>query len=224
MKNQRMKKRELETKISEPLKMDNINPIIKVITLLDGYRINKFKDPTKIGNSVKAGQMGNKVKRNWDKIYKSLYDLTGITSRIPNAMKYLKYHQFLNLLIGVIFSLSILMFVVTFALNISWVIGGSLFICGLGVFIILRSYFSKKIALSIDEYMQKNPETFKGHLSFIKGFVQELISDLRRFFKMARINPANHPFNLYKTDYVGIAITKNTSRRKSAYTAVIKTA
>jgi hypothetical protein len=222
MKRKKVRKRDRYVIPKERLAISNVTPILKVITLLDGYRINRFKDPIKIGKMAKSGAMGSRIKNSWDKIYKVLWDLTSLTSNIPKAVKNIKYYSIANVGTGILFSFSMIMFIVAFLLNFPLVVGGGILISLAGVLILLRSYFSKQIATSVDEYVRKNPDKFNESFLFLKNFVQQLILDLKSFFKFMRINPSNHPFHIYNMDYTGMAIIKSPSRRRKSMVGEIK--
>lgn len=204
------------------LSRDNITPTLKTITLLDGYRINKFLNPNKISKFVFSGKAGVKVKKSWDSIYKVLWNLTSLTSKIPKALSALSYYNFFNTGIVVIFSISILLFIATFFLNIPWVIGGGLIASLLAAVMLLRNYFSKKITESIDEYAKKHVQEFADYRLFLKNFVQELIYDLRGLFKQMRIKPEEHLFNLYNSDYAAIEIISQPNWRRKTMVAAVK--
>ncbi|MHA1238766.1 MAG: hypothetical protein ACTSSJ_05975 [Candidatus Odinarchaeia archaeon] len=219
MKNKKLK---LKKDSRAPLTKDNLTAIRKVITLLDGYIINKFKDPTKIGKSVESGEAGIKIKRNWGKIWGVLCDLTRLTSKIPKAVKYLKLFNLINLSAAAIFSLSVVLFMLHFTLNIPWIIGGIFLISALSFILLARSYLMRKIALSIEEYASTHKDEFEDKRLFLKNFVQELIFDLRDYFRRSKLNPRDYPFHIYNLEYKGIEVTKKPGILRKASIAIVK--
>ncbi|MFX1486809.1 MAG: hypothetical protein ACFFBS_06925 [Promethearchaeota archaeon] len=194
----------------------------KVITLLDGYRINRFMDPVRIGDLVKSGAAGEELQKEWDELYQVMYDMSRIPANTPKALKLLKRLSLTEKLSIVNIAVTALLLALSFVVGFSWLVGVVFATIAFPATIGARVYLYRQVSDEIDGYIEEHPEKFAKRKARLKQQVQRSIGILNKYVRQFEREPANYPFELYNTDYSGISVTKKPGTIRKGYVVIPK--
>ncbi|MFX0097307.1 MAG: hypothetical protein ACFE7E_06060 [Candidatus Hodarchaeota archaeon] len=194
----------------------------KVITLLDGYRVNRFMDPTRIGDLVKAGALGHDLQKDWDDLHQVMYDMSRVPANTPKTIKLLKFLNLTEKLSIINIFVTALLIALSFILGISWIVGVIFATIAIPATIGVRAYLYRQVSNEIDKYVEEHPEKFVRKKTWLKQQVQRSIGTLSRYVRQFEREPSNYPFQLYNTDYSGISIVKRPGSIRKGFVVIAK--
>ncbi|MEM2704205.1 MAG: hypothetical protein QXR45_13720 [Candidatus Bathyarchaeia archaeon] len=202
--------------------------IRKAIYLIDSYRANLFYDITWIDKKVAAGKLGNRFRKVWKNLRKTMIKMASVTNEQPDIRNLVKIQNYLEILwqicvpvVIIIMFLSILTpKIVPFAKGLTvYLVGGAFSSIILGL--IGRFIIGGKIGRKIDEYFAKNPEAHKFKKREVREAVQLLIEDLRVLLRTSNKDPRKHLIGLNFLDYDNIRVVKKPKPWRKYYLAEI---
>lgn len=192
----------------------------KVITLLDGYRVNRFMDPVRIGDLVKSGAVGEELQKEWDELYQVMYDMSRIPANTPKTVKLLKRLNLTEKMSIVNIAVTALLLALSFVLGFSWLVGIIFATIAFPATIGARAYLYRQVSDEIDKYIEEHPEKFVRRKGWLKQQVQRSIGILNKYVRQFEREPANYPFELYNTDYSGIIVKKEPGTIRKGYVVI----
>lgn len=240
--------RKTEKEVVEPLgiqKLTKINILLNIISLVDGYRINRCPDFRKLDDNIKKGVLGRVFAEKWKNIRKVLWRIGTFPKNIPNVNKMMTL-RIMTQIAGVVFMLvASTMVIAAMFLDLPglilyiglaiYAIGGSL----LGFAMLLR----RRIAIKIAEYYYEDHDRWRREQAYLKAVVQQLIDGLIRYLRQRKSSKADKLLNqigkdtplkkykklmskykikMYNVDYTGISVLKRPTAVRKHYEVVPK--
>ena len=215
------RERKRRSKIKYLPKID-LTLLRKVITLLDGYRVNRFMNPTRIGDLVKAGALGKDLQNDWDELHQVMYDMSRVPANTPKTIRLLKFLNLTEKLSIINIFITALLIALSFIIGISWIIGVVFATIAIPATIGARAYLYRQVSNEIDKYVEEHPEKFVKKKAWLKQQVQRIIGTLTRYVKQFEREPSNYPFELYNTDYSGISVIKRPGSLRRGFVVILK--
>jgi hypothetical protein len=242
------KTEKISKKIVEPLGFPlttKIKSLAAIVSLIDGYRINKTLDFRKLDSQIKRGLLGRPFAEKWKNIRKVLWRIGTFPKNIPYVNK-MTTVRILSQIAGVI------TLVVASALMIAqiWLqldpilVSIGLFVYVLGTALIgLSALMRRRVAIRIAEYYYEDHERWKKEQAYLKGVVQQLIDALARQLRRQKLAGTEkdlqkiekdmstkkykkvmekYKIKLYNIDYTGIQILKKPGRISKNYLVIPK--
>ncbi|WEU39834.1 MAG: hypothetical protein OdinLCB4_005015 [Candidatus Odinarchaeum yellowstonii] len=240
--------RKEEKEVTEPLgfqKVSKINILLNVISLIDGYRINRCPDFRRLDDNIKKGVLGRVFAEKWKDIRKVLWRIGTFPKNIPNVNKMMTI-RIITHIIGLILMLvasSIVIATIFLTMpRLILYIGLALYAVGtsiLGFAMLLR----RRIAIKIAEYYYEDHDRWKREQAYLKGVVQQLIDGLIRYLRqrkkigtdkaltqVEKDTPlkkyqklmAKYMIRMYNVDYTGLIIVKKPNAFRKHYEVVPK--
>ncbi|MEM2907229.1 MAG: hypothetical protein QW739_04030, partial [Candidatus Odinarchaeota archaeon] len=180
-----------EKEVVEPLgfqKISKINILLNIISIIDGYRINRCPDFRKLDDNIKKGVLGRVFAEKWKNIRKVLWRIGTFPKNIPNVNKMMTL-RILTHIAGLILMLvasSIVIASIFLKLpSMILYIGLALYAVGtsvIGFAMLLR----RRIAIKIAEYYYEDHDRWKREQAYLKGVVQQLIDGLIRYLRQRK--------------------------------------
>ncbi|MFX0067577.1 MAG: hypothetical protein ACFFA1_03415 [Promethearchaeota archaeon] len=216
-----LRERKRKPKVKYLPKID-LTLLRKVITLLDGYRVNRFMDPTRIGDLVKSGALGKDLQKDWDELHQVMYDMSRVPANTPKTVKLLKLLDLTEKLSIINIIITALLIAISFIIGLPWVIGVIFATIAIPATIGARAYLYRQVSNEIDKYVEEHPEKFVKRKSWLKQQVQRAIGTLARYVKQFEREPSKYPFELYNTDYSGISVVKRPGSIRKGFVVIPK--
>lgn len=192
--------------------------------LLDGYRINRYRDPKAFAEAIGKGGLGERFKEEWPRIESILLKMASTPGELLSVIRLFKFRSILNYA-GYLFATVILLLVLArlllgYSLGEYWgvmVIASIILIPGSWL---AAQYMNYRIAVEVERYYRDNPQIHKKEKLYLKEVTQRLINALRSYLKAWRIDPNEYAMGLYNIDYEGINIIETPTSLKKYYTIV----
>ena len=216
-----------------------------VISLIDGYRINRCPDFRKLDDQIKKGVLGRPFAEKWKNIRKVLWRIGTFPQNIPNVNKMMTI-RIVSQISGIIIMLIASSLVIAqLFLNLPTLIMA----VGLGLYVLgtsligLAMLIRRRIAVKIAEFYYEDHERWKREQAYLKGVVQQLIDVLRRQIKRRKIAGTEkgleklkdnmsekeyarimekYKMKMYNIDYTGIKIIKKPGTMRKNYVVLPK--
>ncbi|MFW9886601.1 MAG: hypothetical protein ACFFER_00350 [Candidatus Thorarchaeota archaeon] len=186
----------------------------KAIYHIDAYRSHIFYNLSFVEKMVEQGTLGRTFGQNWKKLSRRLIRMARGPTSNPHTIRLARYQSyteaFWQIAIPIVF---VLLIVGLIAPNIPvisaiapyvMVIAFSAMVIGL----LGRSLIGARIAKSIDEYFENNPEAQQLRVEELKSVVQLLINELRQALHQMKEEPDDHLVGIGLLDYNHIEVVK----------------
>lgn len=186
----------------------------KAIYHIDAYRSHIFYNLSFVEKMVEQGTLGRAFGQNWKKLSRRLIRMARGPTSNPYTIRLARYQSyteaFWQIAIPIVF---VLLIVGLIAPNIPvisaiapyvMIIAFSAMVIGL----LGRSLIGARIAKSIDEYFENNPEAQQLRVEELKSVVQLLINELRRALHEMKEEPDDHLVGIGLVDYNHIEVVK----------------
>ncbi len=237
-----------EREVTEPLgfqKITKINILLNIISLIDGYRINRCPDFRRLDDNIKKGVLGRAFAEKWKNIRKVLWRIGTFPKNIPNVNKMMTL-RILTHIAGLILMLvasSIVIASLFLTLDrLILYIGLAMYAIGtsvLGFAMLLR----RRIAIKIAEYYYEDHDRWKREQAYLRGVVQQLIDGLIRYLRQRKkmgndkvLNQvekdtplkkyqklmSKYMIRMYNIDYTGLIVVKKPNAFRKHYEVVPK--
>ncbi|MHA1754958.1 MAG: hypothetical protein ACTSYR_05535 [Candidatus Odinarchaeia archaeon] len=222
-----------------------VNVVLNIISLIDGYRINRCPDFRKLDESIKKGILGRKFAESWKNIRKVLWRIGTFPKNIPSVNKMMTIRiltQITSIIMMVIASVMVIAALFIELPSIVMFSGLTLYVVAsavLGFSMLIR----RRIAIKIAEYYYEDRARWTKEQQFLKRKVQQLIDALIRHLRKLKIAGkdknlnkleknasvkeynkimAKYKFKLFNVDYTGIRVIKKPSAIRKHYEVLPK--
>ncbi|MEM3677016.1 MAG: hypothetical protein QW176_02590 [Candidatus Bathyarchaeia archaeon] len=195
-----------------------------VIVLLDGYRINRYRDPKPFSEAVREGKLGENLREEWPRVERILLDMAGEPGELPAVLRLFKLRSILNY-VGYLFATVVLLLVLArlllgYDLGEYWgpmVVASIILIPGSWL---AAQYMNYRIAVEVERYYEDNPHLHRREKLYLKELNQRLINTLISHLKAWRMDPRDYAMGLYNVDYQGITIVEAPTSLRKYYTVI----
>jgi len=211
-------------RVSVDAQIDNY---IKLIALLDGYRVDRYVDVETISKLIEEGRLGRKVKAWWKNCRVVLEDMAELPRSLPKVVKLCKARVIAQFVGSSYLAIGLLIIVAHFLLRFSLgpILGSVFFISALFMIpgtAILTRLIDREIGLEIERYFKNNPNKFRGQRRYLKKVVQDLIRNLSKLVRQRQEKTDSYFIDLYNVDYEGIEVVEGPSRLRKSYIVKLK--
>ncbi|MEM2122168.1 MAG: hypothetical protein QXE79_00865 [Candidatus Bathyarchaeia archaeon] len=212
-----------EEGVEERRRMD-LGLLRDVIALLDGYRINRYRDPKPFSDAIREGHLGEKLREEWPRVEHILLEMAGTPGELPPVLRLFKLRSVLNYM-GYLFATVILLLVLA-RLILSYNPGGYWGYMVVASIILIpgswlaAQYMNYRIALEVERYYRDNPHLHRREKLYLKEMNQRLINALTSHLKAWKMDPNGYAMGLYNVDYEGITIVEAPTSLRKYYTVI----
>jgi hypothetical protein len=204
-----------------------LNTLIELISVLDGYRINRFADLSSIDQAIKEKKLGLKIATDWKQIRKILQKINIYACSLPSVIRLYKIRTML-VFISSLLSISCLVFILLHFLNVSFPrqLETPLFLATFIIAIpasLATQFINRKIAIEIEDHLNtlnKKSDPFRQNYQQIKAMTQDLLYLLTGTIRKINENPEKYTISLYNVDYKGIKIVKKPTRFRKYFRVI----
>jgi hypothetical protein len=199
-----------------------------LLTVLDGYRINRTYDLGFIDKKINEGELPRSFIKQWAVIRKVLHKLAAIGPKVPGVERWLNIKQYFS------FGSMAMLTIVAPVLLLTWVFRWAFlqdYVVPLAVVAIalvlinflVGAWYNRKIAWEIHNYLEANPSLVEKERLHLQKWVQELIYHVARLMRKSGIDPDTQHTKFFNDDYKGIEVVKEPAGLRKHYVVKIKT-
>ena len=185
---------------------------LKLMSLLDSYRINRSEDYRWVDEAVEQGKFKSRIAgREWKDVRKELTKMATIPKSMPHLVRISRIRQIV-LTTGQAFTV---IFLVLMIMSVQKTYFGFLSgalpyftfltIASMAVSMLIKPLSDRKISLDLDEFNRTHPDRFTETKKELKAIVQDLIHEFKQH---TRKNLDKVTFTLYNLDYEDIEVVK----------------
>jgi len=217
-------KRKYNRKVSKIPENVDIKVLIKLIHLLDAYRVNRLLDFRPLDKDIRQGKLGKRLVQEWEAIKKNLRKMSDLAGGSPEIDRLVRLKSIVRL-VATIYAAVVFVVIVSGTALVDQQMFMYFFIASIILIPIpmyLEVFFLRRIAKKVDEAFENHPERFKMFRRHLKFVVQDLICQLADIIKRRGEDPEKYEVRLYTINYKGIAIKKTPGRLDRCYKVILK--
>ena len=208
----------------------DLNTHANVISLLDGYRINYFRDYQWIVKADKERRLSRSFSEKWKAIRPVLDKMASVPRSSNVIVKLFKIQTYLRIAtytsVAVFFGVAMLS-IISYSSGGLAIMDWLTYVSTIALVFIVGTFtgtpvINRMITAQVDKYVNSRPTKFMSHKAEIKETVQALIEDLSKMVRLYRQDPKRIRFNLFNTDYMGIEIVRKRGKIRRCATATIQ--
>jgi hypothetical protein len=227
---QKQPKRSPETPLSEfkfnPSRLD-IRFSKNLLTVLDGYRINRTYDLGFIDKKLNEGDLPRVFVQQWGTMRKVLHKLAAIGPKVPGVESALNRRQIISFVAMASLSVAVVILLVTYAFRLPFLTTYGIPIASVAVGLMLISWittawFNRKVAWAIHYYIEENQGLVSNERRHLKKWVQNLVNHIASLLRKSGEEPDKHLIKFFNKDYTGIEVLKEPGGFRKHYVVRIR--
>lgn len=197
-----------------------------LITVFDGYRINRTYDLTFVDKAMNKGELPEIFVRQWGTIRAVLHKLAAIGPKVPGVEEKLNRKQYMSFASLALLTIAVPILLVTWVFQIAFL---SPFAIPLALFAValmlinflVGAWYNREVAWAIYNYLEANPSLTARESMVLKNWAQTLIHYVARTMRKTGENSEKHPVKFFNDDYTGIKVLKEPSGFRKNYVVQI---
>jgi hypothetical protein len=198
-----------------------------LLTVLDGYRIQRTYDLGFIDKKVGEGELPRTFVQQWGTIRKVLTKLAAIGPKVPGVESSLNRKQTMSFIGMASLTVAVPILLFTYVLRLDWLapIGVPLALIAIGLMLIswmTSAWYNRKVAWLIHDYVEENQALVSNERRHIKKWVQTLIMHIASLMRKRGEDPEKNLVKFFNDDYNGIEVLKVPSGFRKHYVVRIR--
>ncbi|RLI48970.1 MAG: hypothetical protein DRP09_21025 [Candidatus Thorarchaeota archaeon] len=199
-----------------------------LITVFDGYRINRTFDLTFVEKKQKAGNLPRGFIRQWPTIRGVLHKFAALGPKVPHVEEWLKQRQIIAFIALALLTISAPVLVIGWILRVELIMAINIPLALIAVGAIFLSWltnawYNRKVAWAIHNFLEDNPNILKKERELLHEWVQALIYHAARIMRKEGIKSKDKPTKFYNNDYNGVEVIQEPGGLRKHYTMRIIT-
>ncbi|MFW9889467.1 MAG: hypothetical protein ACFFER_14870 [Candidatus Thorarchaeota archaeon] len=198
-----------------------------LLTVLDGYRIQRTYDLGFIDKKVGEGELPRTFVQQWGTMRKVLTKLAAIGPKVPGVESSLNRKQIMSFIGMASLTIAVPILLFTYAFQIDWLAPIGIPIAIFAVAMVLISWltsawYNRKIAWLIHDYVEQNQALVSNERHHLKKWVQILIQHISSLMRKSGEDPERNLVKFFNDDYKGIDVMKVPSGFRKNYVVKIR--
>lgn len=200
-----------------------------LLTVLDGYRIQRTYDLGFIDKAVGKGEVPRSFIKQWPTMRTLLHRLAAIGPDLPGVESSMNRKQYLSFASMATLTVVAPMILLTWVLRWDFLIGYIVPLTVLAIGLVLinwlaSAWVNRSVAWKIYNYVEANPNLVEKERAQLKVWVQTLIDHIERLMRKTGADPDKFPTKFFNDDYRGIEVLKVPAGLRKHYTVRFKVA
>jgi hypothetical protein len=210
--------------LAEGIPLDgDLEAMRELISLCDSYLINRFLETS--GEMVEKGQLGSRMRKEWDRLRDDLYAMAAFPSLSPSVRRLVSAQVVLRFAFTILVASAAILVIVSFTGYASFLqdIAPGFFLSFVllaTLYYFLRLYLQRSIALSVDKWFSQNPEEFAEFRELLARLTQALILRFAQMIEAQGERANEWPLDLFFEGYTGLRVLKTPGLLRKYYTAI----
>ncbi|MFW9944662.1 MAG: hypothetical protein ACFFB7_06660 [Candidatus Sifarchaeia archaeon] len=198
-----------------------------LLTVLDGYRINRTYDLGFIDKKLKEGELPRVFVQQWGTIRSILHKLAAIGPKVPGVESALNRRQTISFIAMASLSVAVVILLVTYAFQLPFLTTYGIPIAVIAIVLMLTSWITsawyyRKVAWAIHHYIEENQGLVSNERRHLKKWVQTLIQHIASLMRKSGEEPEKNLIKFFNHDYTGIEVLKAPGGFRKHYVVIIR--
>jgi len=197
-----------------------------LITVFDGYRINRTYDLTFVDKAINKGELPPSFVKQWGTIRAVLHRLAAIGPKVPGVEDDLNKKQVMSFASLAFITIAVPILLIAWVFQVGWLtpIAVPLALSAVGLMMInflVGAIYNRRIAWAIHDYIEDNPSLTAREGVVLKEWTQTLIHYVARTMRKSGVDPEKHLTKFFNDDYTAIEVINEPSTFRKHYTMKI---
>jgi hypothetical protein len=198
-----------------------------LLTVLDGYRIQRTYDLGFIDKKVGEGDLPRSFVQQWGTMRPVLTKLAAIGPKVPGVESALNRRQTMSFVGMASLTIAVPILLLTYVFQLNWLAPIGLPIAVLAVGLMLLSWLSsgwynRQVAWLIHDHIEHNQALVSNERRLLKKWVQALVTHISFLMRKGGDNPEKNPIKFFNADYTGIDVIKEPGGFRKHYVVHIR--
>ncbi|MFX1416827.1 MAG: hypothetical protein ACFFC0_08440, partial [Promethearchaeota archaeon] len=198
-----------------------------LLTVLDGYRINRTYDLGFIDKKINEGELPRVFVQQWGTMRKVLHKLAAIGPKVPGVESALNRRQTISFIAMASLTIAVVILLVTYAFQLPFLttFGLPLAVIAVGFMLvswITSAWYNRKVAWAIHYYIEENQGLVSNERRHLKKWVQNLVQHIATLMRKSGEDPEKHLIKFFNKDYTGIEVLKEPGGFRKHYVVKIR--
>lgn len=197
-----------------------------LITVLDGYRINRTYDLTFVDKAMNKGDLPQSFIKQWGTMKSVLHKLAAIGPKVPEVETALNKKQYMSFLSIAFLTIAVPILLITWIFQVAFLSPFALPLALIAIALVMINFlsgawFNRKVAWLIYNYLEANPSLTARENVILHGWAQTLIHYVARTMRKSGDDPERNFIKFFNDDYTGIQVQKEPSNFRKHYVVKI---
>jgi len=197
-----------------------------LITVFDGYRINRTYDLTFVDKAMNKGELPQSFTRQWGTIRAVLHKLAAIGPKVPGVEESLNRKQYMSFLSLAFITIAVPILLIAWVFQVAFLTPIAIPLALLAVGLMLVNFlvgaiYNRRVAWAIHYYLEENPELTARENVVLRNWVQILVNYVARNMRKSGTDPEKNLVKFFNEDYTGIEVIKVPSGFRKHYVVKI---
>jgi hypothetical protein len=197
-----------------------------LITVFDGYRINRTYDLTFVDKAMNKGELPQSFIKQWGTIRAVLHRLAAIGPKVPGVEDTLNKKQYMSFLSIAVITIAVPILLVAWVFQVAFLTPIAIPLALVAVALVMINFlvgaiYNRRVAWAIYNYLEDNPNLTAKENVILKNWVQTLIYYVARSMRKSSEDPEKHLVKFFNDDYSGIRVLKEPSNFRKHYVVII---
>ncbi len=197
-----------------------------LITVFDGYRINRTYDLTFVDKAINKGDVTETFIKQWGTIRSVLHRLAAIGPKVEGVEENLNKKQYMAFLSIAFITIAVPILLLTWVFQIDILTPFAIPLALIAVALVMINFlvgaiYNRRVAWAIYNYLEANPSLTARENALLKTWVQILIHYVARTMRKSGEDPEKNLVKFFNDDYTGIEVQKVPSGFRKHYVVKI---
>jgi hypothetical protein len=197
-----------------------------LITVFDGYRINRTYDLTFVDKAMNKGDLPQIFIKQWGTIRAVLHKLAAIGPKVPGVEDDLNKKQYMSFISIAFITIAVPVLMITWIFQVAFLspFAIPLAVGAVGLVMInflVGAWYNRKVAWMIHDHIEAHPALSARENVILQNWVQTLINYVARTMRKSGIDPEKNLTKFFNEDYTGIEVIKIPSGFRKHYVVKI---
>jgi hypothetical protein len=184
-----------------------------LLTVFDGYRINRTYDLGFIDKRLNAGELPRSFVQQWSTLRTVLHKLAAIGPKIPGVESALNRKQTMSFMGMAALTIAVPLLLLSYVFQINWLapIGIPIGLFAFALMLIswlTSAWYNRKVAWLIHYYIEDNQALVSNERRHLKKWVQTMIQHVSSIMRKTGEDPEKNLIKFFNDDYTGIEVQK----------------
>ena len=198
-----------------------------LLTVLDGYRIQRTYDLGFIDKKVGEGDLPRSFVQQWGTMRPVLTKLAAIGPKVPGVESALNRRQAMSFAGMAALTIAVPILLLTYVFQLSWLapIGIPIAVLAIGLMLISwlsSGWYNRKVAWLIHDYVEQNQALVSNERRHLKKWVQTLVTHISFLMRKSGDSPEKNQIKFFNVDYTGIDVIKEPGGLRKHYVVQIR--
>jgi hypothetical protein len=197
-----------------------------LITVFDGYRINRTYDLTFVDKAINKGELPSSFVKQWGTIRAVLHKLAAIGPKVPGVEETMNRKQYMSFISLAFITIAVPILLIAWVFQVAFLTPFALPLALLAVGLVMVNFlvgaiYNRRVAWAIYNYLEARPDLTVRENVILKTWTQTLIHYVGRTMRKSGEDPEKHITKFFNDDYTSIEVIQEPSTFRKHYSVKI---